>query len=394
MATSAGLEGVVVAESQLSSIDGARGRLIYRGIDIHDLATHASFEEVAYLLWHGVLPTRAQLDALQRDVQAAQRLPQPMSAMLRSMPAEADPMDVLRTTVSALGLYDPDAANGSPEANHRKALRLLAQTPALVAGFHRQRRAASLVDPLAGQGIAANFLYMLMGENPSDQSVQAMEVCLVLHADHGFNASTFAARVTAATLSDMHSAVTSAIGTLKGPLHGGANQRVMQTLEAIGSPERAEAHVRGMLGRHERVMGFGHRVYKTEDPRAVELRRLSQELGERARNTKWFDISERVERVMLAERQLHVNVDFYSASVYHLLGVPTDLFTPIFAISRMAGWTAHVLEQLANNRLIRPRAQYTGVRDLPFVPLAQRDHYQPPPVPARANIGEEGGLAG
>ncbi len=394
MSTAAGLEGVVVAESQLSSIDGNKGRLIYRGIDIHDLAQHSCFEEVAYLLWHGALPTRQQLDRLRHELADAQRLPEPAVALLQTMPRTANPMDVLRTTVSALGLYDPDGADQSPEANRRKAVRLLGQTPALVAGFERVRRSEPLDRPLPEASLAGNFLYMLRGMPPPEHAARALDLCLVLHADHGFNASTFAARVTAATLSDLHSAITSAIGTLKGPLHGGANQRVMQTLVAVGSPDRAEAHVREMLARHERVMGFGHRVYKTDDPRAVELRALSRELSEQVGDLTWFEISQRVERLMLAERQLHANVDFYSASVYHLLGIPTDLFTAIFAISRMAGWTAHVLEQLANNRLIRPRAQYTGLRDLPYVPLAERDHYQPPTLPARANIGEEGGLAG
>jgi len=393
--TSAGLEGVVVAESQLSSIDGSKGKLIYRGIDIGGLAEHASFEEAAYLLWHGALPTRQQLDALRRDLSRAQVLPEPVTALLTSLPQTANPMDVLRTAVSALGLFDADAGDDSPDANQRKAVRLVAQTPVLVAGFERFRRGGRLLAPRPDAGLAANVLYLMRGEPPSDFDARALDVCLVLHADHGFNASTFAARVTAATMSDMHSAVTSAIGTLKGPLHGGANQRVMQTLLSIGSPERAEPYVRQMLQRHERVMGFGHRVYKTDDPRAIVLRRLSRQLGERAHEMKWFEMSEAIARLMLSERQLHPNVDFYSASVYHLLGIPTDLFTPIFAIARMAGWTAHVLEQLANNRLIRPRAQYTGLRDLPYVPLAERDHYRPPPAPARAaDIGEEGGLAG
>ncbi len=395
MTTSAGLEGVVVAESQLSSIDGIKGKLIYRGIDIRDLAEHASFEETAYLLWHEALPTREQLEALRRELAQAQRLPEPVAALLTSVPKAANPMDVLRTAVSALGLYDPDAGDDSPEANRRKAVRLVAQTPVLVAGFERFRRGGSLLAPRPEASLAANLLYLMRGQPAPEFDVRAMDVCLVLHADHGFNASTFAARVTAATLSDMHSAVTSAIGTLKGPLHGGANQRVMQTLLSIGTAERAEQHVRQMLQQHERVMGFGHRVYKTDDPRAIVLRQLSRRLGERAHELKWFEMSEAIARLMLSEKQLHPNVDFYSASVYHLLGIPTDLFTPIFAIARMAGWTAHVLEQLADNRLIRPRAQYTGLRDLPYVPLAERDHYRPPPAPARVgDIGEEGGLAG
>jgi citrate synthase len=393
--TAAGLEGVVVAETQLSSIDGTRGKLIYRGLDIHDLAHQVGFEEVAYLLWHGVLPTPRQLEGLRAEIGVAQRLPEPIARLLHSLPKTANPMDVLRTGVSALGIYDPDAGDDSPEANRRKALRLVAQTPALVAGFERVRRGDSPLQPLDGRSLAVNFLYMLRGEQPLEYAGRAIDLCLVLHADHGFNASTFAARVTAATLSDMHSAVTSAIGTLKGPLHGGANQRVMEMLRRIGIPDQAEAHVRQMLSRHERVTGFGHRVYKTDDPRATELRNLSRELSERVGDRKWFEMSQRIERLMLAERQLHANVDFYSASVYHLLGIPSDLFTPLFAISRMAGWTAHVLEQLANNRLIRPRAQYTGLRDQPFVPLAERDRYRPPPVPARVgDIGEEGGLAG
>lgn len=367
-----GLEGVVAAASRICFVDGLDGRLLYYGYDVHDLVAHATFEEVAYLLWHGDLPTRAQLDALNRDLIAARALPEPVLGLLRSFPREALPMDVLRTAVSALGIYDPDARDDSQPANLRKAVRLTAQMATVVAAIGRLREGRPPVAPDPALGHAANFLYMLWGRRPDDTSVRTIDVALILHADHELNASTFSARVTAATLSDMHSAITSAIGTLKGPLHGGANEAVMRLLLQIGEPSRAAQAIRAMLADRKKVPGFGHRVYKTEDPRAAHLRGISEELGRRAGQLKWFEMSRAIEQLMLEEKHLHANVDFYSASCYYLLGIPLELFTPVFAVSRISGWTAHVLEQLADNRLIRPRAEYVGPRSRTYVPIEQR----------------------
>ena len=361
-AAKAGLEDVVATASAICYIDGPRGVLAYRGYDIHDLATQATFEEVCFLLWHGRLPTRAELGELQSQFAAARPLPEGIVRLLRSLPP-AEPMDLLRTLASALAHYDADAADNSPRANARKTVRLTAQIGSLVATLGRVDAGGGPLHPDPAMGFAASFLYMLTGRRPDALSTRALDVALVLHADHELNASTFAARVAAATLSDVHSSVVAGIGTLKGPLHGGANAEVMKMLLDLGAdatPERIEGSIREKLARKEKIPGFGHRVYRTMDPRAVHLRQMSRDLGRRTGQPQWFAISERIETLVKAKKELNPNVDFYSASTYHALGIPTTLFTPVFAVSRCAGWTAHVLEQLANNRLIRPRAEYTG----------------------------------
>jgi citrate synthase len=374
----AGLEDVVAGESAICYLDGARGVLAYQGYDIHDLANAergASFEEVCYLLWHGRLPSRAELGDLQTQLAAARVLPEPVLRAMRSLP-KVDGMDALRTLTSILGHYDPDATVMTPQANYRKAVRLTGQLGSLVATWGRTASGGGPIDPDPALNHAANFLYMLTGQRPSALATRAFDVSLVLHADHELNASTFAARVAAATLTDIHSAIVAAIGTLKGPLHGGANADVMRLLLEIGKdgpPDKAEAVVRAKLARKEKVPGFGHRVYHTEDPRATHLREMSRDLGRRAGEPIWFEMSQRIESLVKAEKQLNANVDFYSASTYHSLGISVDLFTPIFAVSRIAGWTAHVLEQYANNRLIRPRADYIGPSyPQRYVPLEQR----------------------
>jgi citrate synthase len=361
----AGLEDVVAGESAICFLDGERGVLAYCGYDIHDLVhaeRGASFEEVCYLLWHQRLPSRAELGDLQTQLAAARVLPEPVVRAMRSLP-RVDGMDALRTLTSILGHYDPDAGDRSPQANYRKAVRLTAQLASLVATWGRLAAGGGAIDPDPAMGHAANFLYMLTGQRPSALAARAFDISLVLHADHELNASTFAARVCAATLTDIHSTVVAAICALKGPLHGGANAEVMKMLLEIGQDagvERAEAAVRGKLARKEKISGFGHRVYKTEDPRATHLRRLSKALGEKAGAPQWFQMTERIEQVVRAEKHLYANVDLYSASMFHSLGIPVDLYTPIFAVSRVSGWTAHVLEQFTNNRLIRPRAEYIG----------------------------------
>jgi citrate synthase len=370
--THAGLEDVVVSTSEICFIDGDRGRLLYRGYDIHDLVAHSSFEETAALLWHGRLPGRAELDGVRRALATQRRLPPKVLTLLRSLPRKSDSMDVLRTVVSALGLYDPDAADNSREANQRKAVRIQAQVPTLVSAWSRIRKGKAPVPPNPRLSLAGNLLYMLSGRKPSPLAEKAMDTALILHADHELNASTFAARVTVATLSDIHSGVVSGIGTLKGPLHGGANVGVMRMLLEIGDVERAETWIKNALAQKQRIMGFGHRVYHTEDPRATHLRRMSEQLGREAGDTKWFEMSRIIERVVNAEKGLHANVDFYSASAYYSMGIDPDLYTPIFVVSRVSGWTAHVLEQQANNRLIRPRAEYQGSRQATYVPLDQR----------------------
>jgi citrate synthase len=373
----AGLEDTVATSSAICYLDGDRGVLAYCGYDIHDLARHATFEEVCFLLWHRRLPTRAELGDLQGQLAAARPLPEAILRLLRMLPAgdpstssgspragsRGDGMDLLRTLTSALSHYDPDAADNSPQANDRKAVRLTAQISSLVATMGRVAAGGGPIQPDPVLGHAANFLYMLTGDRPSGLATRAFDVALVLHADHELNASTFAARVAAATLTDIHSAIVGAIGALKGPLHGGANADVMRLLLEIGADgpvEKAEEVVRAKLARKEKIPGFGHRVYHTEDPRATHLRQMSRDLGQRAGQPMWFDMSQRIEAVVKSEKKLNANVDFYSASTYHSLGIAIELFTPIFAVSRISGWTAHVLEQYANNRLIRPRAEYVG----------------------------------
>ena len=371
----AGLEDTVATTSAICYLDGDQGVLAYCGYDIHDLARHSTFEEVCYLLWHGRLPTRAELGDLQSQLVAARQVPEPVLRLMRALPP-GNCMDALRTLTSALGHYDPDAADNSPQANYRKAVRLTAQIGSLVATMGRVNAGGGPIQPDPVLGHAANFLYMLTGERPSGLGTRAFDVALILHADHELNASTFAARVAAATLTDIHSATVAAIGALKGPLHGGANADVMRLLLEIGgdSPaEKAEEAVRAKLARKEKIPGFGHRVYHTEDPRATHLREMSRDLGQRAGEPIWFDMSQRIEALVKSEKKLNPNVDFYSASTYHALGIATDLFTPIFAVSRISGWTAHVLEQYANNRLIRPRTDYVGpTYPQQFSPLDQR----------------------
>jgi citrate synthase len=373
-----GLEGIVVANTQKSKVDGIAGRLIYCGYEIDDLARNASFEEVVFLLWNNRLPLADELAALDRDLKAARGLPEPVSAFIAAMPAEAVPMAVLRTVVSLLACYDPEAELETEEARQRVALRLVAQIPTIIAAFERRRNGLAAVAPRNDLSHAANFLYMMNGAEPGPAAVRAIDAYLVLLADHGFNASTFSARVTSATLSDLYSAITSAIGTLKGSLHGGANQRVMEMLERIGSPEAAEAWVMQAIENKERIMGIGHRVYKTLDPRAKILREMSREIAAET-GSKYHAIGAKVADTAVAwfeanrpDLMLYPNVDFYSAGVLEAAGVPTDQFTPLFAMSRVAGWTAHVLEQYQDNRLIRPRGQYVGPLDQVWKPIAQR----------------------
>lgn len=371
----AGLQDVVATASAICYLDGANGVLAYCGHDIHELAQRASFEEVCHLLWHRRLPTRAELGDLQSQLASARALPEPIIRLMRSLPS-VDGMDASRTIVSALAHYDADVADASPQARYRTAVRLTGQVASVVATWGRLQTGGGPITPDPVLGHAANFLYMLTGERPTAAAVRAFDVALILHADHELNASTFAARVAAGTLTDLYSAMVVAIGTLKGPLHGGANAAVMRMLLELGetaSPERIEAAVRAKLARNEKIPGFGHRVYTTEDPRATHLRRMSKALGEQQGNTAWFDMTKQIEALMLREKQIAANVDLYSASTYYALGIDLDLYTPIFAVSRMSGWTAHVLEQYANNRLIRPRAEYTGP-EYPqrWVPLEQR----------------------
>ena len=371
----AGLEDIVATSSAICYLDGDRGVLAYCGYDIHDLAQSATFEEVCFLLWHRRLPTRAELGDLQSQLAASRQLKEPVIRLMRSLPA-VNGMDALRTVTSALAHYESDVEETSPAAQYRKAVHLTAQVGSIVATWGRLQAGGGPIAPDPAMGHAANFLYMLTGERPNSTAIRAFDIALTLHADHELNASTFAARVAAATLTDIYSAVVAAVGTLKGPLHGGANAEVMKMLLELGqtaSGDRVDEFVRGKLARKEKIPGFGHRVYKTEDPRATHLRQMSRELGKRGGNTAWFDMSQRIEALVKGEKKLNPNVDFYSASTYYALGIPIDLYTPIFAVSRISGWTAHVLEQYANNRLIRPRADYTGP-SFPqrFIPLEQR----------------------
>ncbi len=366
-----GLEDVVALESRICFIDGHEGRLIYQGYDIRELAARSTFEEVAYLLWYGRLPTATQLAELRARFGALRPLPPPVVDLIRRMPTDATPMDVLRTTVSALALFEPE--EGKPGASSiGGAQRLTAALPTILGVFHRHRTGMPDLAPRPDLSQAAYLLYALLDRDPTELDARAVDVALILHADHELNASTFAARVTASTLSDLYSAVTSAVGTLKGPLHGGANERVMEMLDEIGAPDRAEAVVHQKLAQHERIMGFGHRVYKVEDPRATILREWSRRVGESAGNLHAYDVLQKVVEVVHREKGLYPNVDLFSGSVYATLGIPRDLFTPIFAASRVAGWTAHVLEEYRDLRLIRPTARYVGPVDQTYVPLAER----------------------
>jgi citrate synthase len=370
--TGAGLEGVVAGESEICYIDGYAGVLSYRGYNIHTLAQNATFEEVIWLLWKGNLPKQAELDQLKADLYAAYPLPEQVVDFLKAN-LKASPMDVLRTAVSMLSLYDPLAKDMSPEANQKKAVKLMSQTSMLVSGFGRLRAGGALVSPDPALSYAANFLYCLSGKKPDKVMEHTFDIALTLHADHELNASTFAARVTAATLSDIYSCVTSGIGALKGPLHGGANEEVIKMLLEVGTADKAVERVHEMFAKKIKIPGFGHRVYRTEDPRATHLRHMSEELGKSTGQEDLYLMSSRVEEMVKAEKKLNPNVDFYSASTYYSLGIPIDLFTPIFAVSRMSGWTAHVLEQYHNNRLIRPRAEYKGNPDgMAWIPMDAR----------------------
>lgn len=367
-----GLEGVVAAQTRLSDVRGEQGELIYCGYDINELAGKVSYEEVVHLLHRNHLPTRDELAAFKAILAGDRDLPKGIVDILKTIPKDTPPMDAIRTAVSALGCFDPERDDNSQDGQRRKAMRLIAQIPIITAYFHRIRQGKSILPPDPSLGEAANFLYLIDGEKPSPEKTNTLDLCYILHADHGMNASTFSARVTIATLSDMYSAITSAIGTLKGPLHGGANEGVIKMLMEIGSLDKVDAYVEDCLAQKKKIMGIGHRVYKTLDPRAPHLKKMAQILSSKLGEPKWIQMSDRIAELMLKRKSLHANVDFYSATVYYSLGIPTDLFTPIFAIARTAGWTAHVLEQLADNRLIRPQSAYTGPVGLKVVPLSER----------------------
>ncbi|WP_446744066.1 citrate synthase [Silvibacterium acidisoli] len=356
-----GLEGIVAANSGICWIDGDAGVLAYRGIDIHELASQSTFEETTYLLWHGKLPTKPELEAFSKQLASARTLPPQIIELLKSFPKTTTPMEVLRTAVSALSMYDADEKAVDHDSNVRKSFALTAQIPMIVAAFDRIRKGKEVIEADKSLSHAGNFLWMLNGEKPSETATKTFDVALILHADHELNASTFAARVIAATLSDVHSAITGAIGALKGPLHGGANEAVMRLLFEIDKQGADPTeYVKEMLAQKKKISGFGHRVYHTEDPRATHLRKMSEELGKADGNPKWYEMSRKIELFVKEEKKLNANVDFYSASTYTTLGIDLDLFTPIFAISRISGWAAHVIEQLGDNRLIRPRAEYIG----------------------------------
>ncbi len=370
MTATKGLEGIVAATSSISSI--IDGVLTYRGINIDELAENANFEETAYLLWFGKLPTQTELDDLKAQLNASAPIPQQIIDQLKSYPKDANTMAVLRTAISALAFYDVEEADMSPAANVRKAIRLQAQVGTVIAAFDRIRKGLEPLAPLGKGTLAENFLYMLTGKAPEEIAVKALDQALVLHADHELNASTFSARVTVATLSDIYSGVTAAIGALKGPLHGGANEQVMAMLEDVGTSDKAEEYITEKLANKAKIMGFGHRVYKDGDPRAKHLQAMSLALGELTGNMNWYDMSVKIEAIVVGQKGLKPNVDFYSASVYTSLEIPRDLFTPIFALSRMSGWTAHILEQYSDNRLIRPRADYIGPVDMRYIPMSER----------------------
>jgi citrate synthase len=368
-----GLEGIIASKTAISYIDGQNGRLIYQGVEINQLAEHSSFEETVYLLWHGQLPTKQQLAELDGELKTNRAIPDELVQMLHQLPHDATPMEVIRTAVSALSGFVSDSDDTSHDALVRHATRLTASVPTIVAAWERIRRGHDVLQPRDDLGHAANFLYMFNGEEPNERAARVLDIALILHADHGLNASTFAARVTASTLSDMYSAVTSAIGALKGPLHGGANEQVMRMLDEVQSPGNVTAWLDNALANKKKIMGFGHRVYRADDPRALILRKISKDVGEANNDSLWYDLSERIEaRMGELKPTLPINVDFYSASTYHVLGIPTDQFTPIFAISRTAGWTAHIIEQVSNNRLIRPESLYTGPKDVQYTPVEER----------------------
>ena len=375
-AVSTGLRGVIAASSSIGDVNGEKGELIYQGLNIHDLATKSTFEEVVFLLWNGRLPKRAELDELKKNLAASYKLSGQIVELIKGMyarvPASAEPMDSLRTVISAMAMFDEESRDLSRETSIRVATRLTARFPTVVAAIGRVRNDLNPVEPDPNLGIAANFLYMLTGEMPDEFDAHVLDVALILQADHELNASTFTARVVAGTLADMYSCVTAALGALSGPLHGGANTAVMKMLLEIGSVDNVEGYIKDALAKKKKIMGFGHAVYRTEDPRATHLRRFSKAMGERKGDTRWYDMTAKVEEVMKREKGLLPNVDAYSASTYYSMGIPLDLYTPIFAISRISGWTAHILEQYADNKLIRPRAEYVGPRKVPYVPIDER----------------------
>ena len=367
-----GLREVVAADTRISDIDGQLGRLWYVGYDIADLADHASYEETVYLLHHLDLPSRDQLDELNEFLIEDRDLSPFLSRLMQELAQQTSPMSMLRTGISAASAYDPDGWDDSSDAQLRKALRLIAKMPTLIAFYHRLRTGQEIIPPNPKLPHTANFLWMLLGEEPTPEDADVLDATFVLYADHTMNASTFTARIIASTLADMFSAITGAVAALKGPLHGGANEEAMKMLEEVETPDRAEAYVRDRLERHEKIMGFGHAVYRVMDPRATVLKRLSREIGERHDDLRWYEISEAIEATVMDQKDLNPNVDFYAASVYHLLGIPTDLMTPIFAAARMAGWTAHVREQYADNKVIRPASEYVGPRDRVYAPIEDR----------------------
>jgi citrate synthase len=372
-AATKGLEGIVAAQTYLSDVRGDVGELIYRGYDINELAGNVGYEETVYLLHYGKLPNRTELDQLKAKLAGYRQLPQGVIDLIQSLPKDTVPMNALRTGISALGCFDATAEDNSKESLEEKALKIIAQIPVVTAYFHLYRQGKPLVESRSDLGEAANFLYLINGGKEADsESVDTLDMCYVLHADHGMNASTFASRVTIATLSDIYSAITSAIGTLKGPLHGGANEAVIRMLQEIGSPENVDTYIQDCLDNKKKVMGIGHRVYKVLDPRALKLRKMVLKMGEKVADPKWIQMSDKIAEIMLHEKGLHANVDFYSASVYYSLDIPIDLFTPIFAIARTSGWSAHVLEQMADNRLIRPQSDYIGPEGLTVTPIDER----------------------
>jgi citrate synthase len=371
-APAAGLRGVVAASTSIGDVNGEKGELIYQGINIHDLAKNSTFEEVIFLLWNGRLPKRAELDELKRNIAANYQLSPEILTLMRQFPHDAEPMDTLRTAVSALAFYDKNARDISRENAVKTATRLVGQFPTIVATLERLRKGLEPIAPKSEHSIATNFLYMLKGEMPSDEDAHIFDVGLILQADHELNASTFTSRVVAGTLADMYGAVTAAIAALSGPLHGGANTNVMKMLLEIGEVENVEPYIKQALAQKKKIMGIGHAVYKTEDPRATNFRRFSKEMTERTGEAKWYEMSLKIEQIMLREKGMYPNVDFFSASTFYMMGIPLDLYTPIFAVSRISGWTGHILEQYANNKLIRPRAEYVGPREVPYVPIDER----------------------
>jgi citrate synthase len=371
-AAAAGLRGVVAAQSKIGDVDGEKGVLIYQGYDIHDLATNSTFEEIVFLLWNSRLPKKEELDAFESQLRASYEVPGEVITMMKTFPKNADPMDVLRTTVSSLDFYDKDGHGTDPETATITAIKLTAQIPTLVAAWENIRNGKEPVAPKKDLNIATNFLYMMKGEMPGDDEAHIFDVCLILHADHELNASTFTTRVVAGTLADVYGAVTAGIAALAGPLHGGANTNVMKMLIEIGDLDKVDSWLDEALISKRKIMGIGHAVYKTEDPRATWLRKYSQHMGEKKGEMKWFEMSQKIEKLMHEKKGMFPNVDFYSASTYYLMGIPLDQYTPIFAISRISGWTGHILEQYSHNKLIRPRAEYIGARDQKYVPINER----------------------